>query len=171
MELFWAGSASHSWILTPEASIIWLQLIFVNPMGEVMEKLQRANKIHEFLGVGSLYLTIGEAVISLSPFIKESAWDKLEHEVLSNTMHPRALQFELLWADEFVMLTYCISQIFHRTCNFFMWVALMFSATKSLLCFFTSIHKMKPFCYNTNLLLVSKLGFWIVQCKSIPNMS
>ncbi|CAL9761941.1 unnamed protein product [Musa acuminata subsp. burmannicoides] len=50
-----------------------LELIFVNPMGEVMEKLQRANKIHEFLGVGSLYLTIGEAVISLSPFIKESA--------------------------------------------------------------------------------------------------
>nr|XP_009403141.1 PREDICTED: probable sulfate transporter 3.3 [Musa acuminata subsp. malaccensis] len=50
-----------------------LEVIFVNPMGEVMEKLQRANKIHEFLGVGSLYLTIGEAVISLSPFIKESA--------------------------------------------------------------------------------------------------
>ncbi|KAJ8478352.1 hypothetical protein OPV22_022079 [Ensete ventricosum] len=50
-----------------------LELIFVNPMGEVMEKLQRANKIQEFLGVGSLYLTVGEAVISLSPFIKESA--------------------------------------------------------------------------------------------------
>ncbi|XP_009403141.2 probable sulfate transporter 3.3 [Musa acuminata AAA Group] len=50
-----------------------LEVIFVNPMGEVMEKLQRANKIHEFLGVGSLYLTIREAVISLSPFIKESA--------------------------------------------------------------------------------------------------
>ncbi|WOK94300.1 putative sulfate transporter 3.3 [Canna indica] len=43
-----------------------LQLIFVNPMGEVMEKLQRANKIDNFLGVDSLFLTIGEAVFSLS---------------------------------------------------------------------------------------------------------
>ncbi|WOK96180.1 putative sulfate transporter 3.3 [Canna indica] len=49
-----------------------LQLIFVNPMGEVMEKLQRANKLHSFLGVHSLYLTIAEAVFSHSSFVTQS---------------------------------------------------------------------------------------------------
>ncbi|KAJ4761239.1 sulfate transporter 1 [Rhynchospora pubera] len=49
-----------------------LQLVFVNPVGEVMEKLQRANKLHDFYGIDSLFLTISEAVISLSSFIKLS---------------------------------------------------------------------------------------------------
>ncbi|KAJ4801911.1 sulfate transporter 1 [Rhynchospora pubera] len=49
-----------------------LQLVFVNPVGEVMEKLQRANKLHDFFGIDSLFLTISEAVISLSSFIKLS---------------------------------------------------------------------------------------------------
>jgi nucleoside permease NupC len=46
------------------------QLVFVNPVGEVMEKLQRANKLHNFFGTDSLFLTINEAVISLSSFVK-----------------------------------------------------------------------------------------------------
>ncbi|XP_073006335.1 probable sulfate transporter 3.3 [Typha latifolia] len=49
-----------------------LELIFVNPVGEVMEKLQRANEIHNFFGMDSLYLTVGEAVISLSSLVKLS---------------------------------------------------------------------------------------------------
>ncbi|XP_026656568.2 probable sulfate transporter 3.3 isoform X3 [Phoenix dactylifera] len=50
-----------------------LELVLINPMGEVMEKLQRANGVHNFYGVDSLYLTIGEAIISLSALQKESA--------------------------------------------------------------------------------------------------
>ncbi|KAJ4782697.1 sulfate transporter 1 [Rhynchospora pubera] len=49
-----------------------LELVFVNPVGEVMEKLQRANELHNFFGTDSLFLTISEAVISLSSFIKLS---------------------------------------------------------------------------------------------------
>nr|CAD1817166.1 unnamed protein product [Ananas comosus var. bracteatus] len=49
-----------------------LELLFINPNGEVMEKLQRANNVHNFLGVDSLYLTIGEAVLSLSSLAKVS---------------------------------------------------------------------------------------------------
>ncbi|KAM0948691.1 putative SLC26A/SulP transporter, STAS domain, sulfate anion transporter, STAS domain superfamily [Dioscorea sansibarensis] len=48
-----------------------IQLVFVNPVGEVMEKIKRANDALQFLGVDSLYLTVGEAVISLSSMIKE----------------------------------------------------------------------------------------------------
>ncbi|KAJ0980815.1 hypothetical protein J5N97_009070 [Dioscorea zingiberensis] len=47
-----------------------LQLVFVNPVGEVMEKIQRANDIHHFLGLESLYLTTGEAVMSLTSSVK-----------------------------------------------------------------------------------------------------
>lgn len=50
-----------------------LELALVNPVGEVMEKLQRANQADNFMGADSLYLTIGEAVISLSPKLKGEA--------------------------------------------------------------------------------------------------
>ncbi|KAF5198721.1 Sulfate transporter 1.1 [Thalictrum thalictroides] len=50
-----------------------LELVLVNPVGEVMEKLQRANKAHDFLAVDCLYLTVGEAVASLSSRIKPDA--------------------------------------------------------------------------------------------------
>lgn len=43
-----------------------LKLVLVNPVGEVMEKLQRANKAQDFLGMDCLFLTVGEAVASLS---------------------------------------------------------------------------------------------------------
>ncbi|KAJ6849386.1 putative sulfate transporter 3.3 [Iris pallida] len=50
-----------------------IEVIFVNPVGEVMEKLQRANDIDNFLGGGSLFLTIEEAIFVLScPLVKGS---------------------------------------------------------------------------------------------------
>ncbi|CAF2127784.1 probable sulfate transporter 3.4 [Brassica rapa] len=42
-----------------------LQLVLVNPVGSVMEKLQKS-KIIESLGLSGLYLTVGEAVADLS---------------------------------------------------------------------------------------------------------
>lgn len=44
-----------------------LKLVLVNPLGEVMHKLQRADEeAHELTKPGSLYLTVGEAIQSLS---------------------------------------------------------------------------------------------------------
>ncbi|CAN6465915.1 unnamed protein product [Victoria cruziana] len=42
-----------------------LQLVLANPVGEVTEKLQRADMLQSF-GVDGLFLTVGEAVVSLS---------------------------------------------------------------------------------------------------------
>jgi sulfate transporter 3 len=42
-----------------------LQLVLVNPVGTVMEKLHKS-KIIEALGLSGLYLTVGEAVADLS---------------------------------------------------------------------------------------------------------
>ncbi|BAF16012.1 probable sulfate transporter 3.3 [Oryza sativa Japonica Group] len=50
-----------------------LELILVNPTGEVMEKIQRANDAHGHFKSDSLYLTTGEAVASLSTFSKMTA--------------------------------------------------------------------------------------------------
>ncbi|XP_078444390.1 putative sulfate transporter 3.3 [Wolffia australiana] len=49
-----------------------LEVSFVNPVGEVMEKLQRANQATGFLGPDSLFLTVGQAVLSRSSLMKES---------------------------------------------------------------------------------------------------
>lgn len=46
------------------------QLVLVNPVGEVMEKLQKADEGHDLLGQDRLYLSVGEAVTSLSSFMK-----------------------------------------------------------------------------------------------------
>ncbi|KAF7111337.1 hypothetical protein CFC21_111360 [Triticum aestivum] len=43
-----------------------LELVLVNPTGEVMEKIQRANDKHNHFRPDCLYLTIGEAIASLS---------------------------------------------------------------------------------------------------------
>ncbi|VAI92793.1 unnamed protein product [Triticum turgidum subsp. durum] len=43
-----------------------LELVLVNPTGEVMEKIQRANGAHNHFRPDCLYLTIGEAIASLS---------------------------------------------------------------------------------------------------------
>lgn len=47
-----------------------LELVLVNPLSEVMEKLQRADEERDFTGPDCLYLTVGEAVASLSSVIK-----------------------------------------------------------------------------------------------------
>ncbi|XP_058108178.1 probable sulfate transporter 3.3 [Magnolia sinica] len=47
-----------------------IELVLVNPLGELMEKLLNANQAQSFMGKDSLYLTVGEAVISLSSKIK-----------------------------------------------------------------------------------------------------
>ncbi|XP_071927471.1 probable sulfate transporter 3.3 [Coffea arabica] len=47
-----------------------IELVLVNPLGEVMEKLQRAEDGHELAKPDSLFLTVGEAVASLSSAFK-----------------------------------------------------------------------------------------------------
>ncbi|KAK4762885.1 hypothetical protein SAY86_008653 [Trapa natans] len=47
-----------------------VQLVLVNPLGEVMEKLQKAEECHNLLRQDRLYLSVGEAVASLSSSIK-----------------------------------------------------------------------------------------------------
>ncbi|KAK4779463.1 hypothetical protein SAY87_015569 [Trapa incisa] len=47
-----------------------VQLVLVNPLGEVMEKLQKANEGHNLLRQDRLYLSVGEAVASLSSSMK-----------------------------------------------------------------------------------------------------
>ncbi|XP_042500761.1 probable sulfate transporter 3.3 [Macadamia integrifolia] len=50
-----------------------LELVLINPVGEVMEKLQRANQAQDIMPADCLYLTVGEAVASLSSMIKGKA--------------------------------------------------------------------------------------------------
>lgn len=44
--------------------------MLVNPIGEVLEKLQRADDTKDMMGTDCLFLTVGEAVASLSTTIK-----------------------------------------------------------------------------------------------------
>ncbi|CAI9095983.1 OLC1v1032037C3 [Oldenlandia corymbosa var. corymbosa] len=52
-----------------------IQLVLVNPIGEVMEKMQRAEDGEELARPDSLFLTVGEAVVSLSSSIKSKPSD------------------------------------------------------------------------------------------------
>lgn len=47
-----------------------VEVVLVNPLGEVIEKLQSSNEAHNFMRPDSLFLTLGEAVASLSLPIK-----------------------------------------------------------------------------------------------------
>nr|XP_016436635.1 PREDICTED: probable sulfate transporter 3.3 [Nicotiana tabacum] len=47
-----------------------LELVLVNPIGEVLEKLQRADDTKDMMGTDCLFLTVGEAVASVSSTIK-----------------------------------------------------------------------------------------------------
>ncbi|KAI3410269.1 STAS domain-containing protein [Psidium guajava] len=47
-----------------------IELVLVNPLGEVMEKLQRADEGQDLLRPDNLYLTVGEALASLSSSVK-----------------------------------------------------------------------------------------------------
>lgn len=49
-----------------------LQLVLVNPIGEVMEKLQRSCETRDFMRPDCLFLTVGEAVASLMSTIKSN---------------------------------------------------------------------------------------------------
>ncbi|KAF9673994.1 hypothetical protein SADUNF_Sadunf10G0081600 [Salix dunnii] len=46
------------------------ELVLVNPVGEVLEKLQRADDARDMTRPGTLYLTVGEAVAALSSTMK-----------------------------------------------------------------------------------------------------
>ncbi|KAK9935286.1 hypothetical protein M0R45_022394 [Rubus argutus] len=50
-----------------------LELVLVNPLAEVMEKLQKADESNELMRPDTLYLTVGEAVASLSMSMKNQA--------------------------------------------------------------------------------------------------
>nr|AIK26612.1 sulfate transporter [Reaumuria trigyna] len=50
-----------------------VQVVLVNPLGEVMDKLQRANEAQELIKPSSLYLTVAEAVISFSSTLPPQA--------------------------------------------------------------------------------------------------
>ncbi|XP_043702011.1 probable sulfate transporter 3.3 [Telopea speciosissima] len=50
-----------------------LELVLVNPVGEVMEKLQKANQAQDIMPPDYLFLTVGEAVASLSSMMKGKA--------------------------------------------------------------------------------------------------
>ncbi|KAB1205721.1 putative sulfate transporter 3.3 [Morella rubra] len=47
-----------------------VELVLVNPLGEVLEKLQKADEAGDFMKPDNLYLTVGEAVASLSSTMK-----------------------------------------------------------------------------------------------------
>ncbi|OAY29234.1 probable sulfate transporter 3.3 [Manihot esculenta] len=47
-----------------------VELVLVNPVGEVMEKLQRADAANDILKPDTLFLTVGEAVAALSSTMK-----------------------------------------------------------------------------------------------------
>ena len=51
-------------------SLPFIQLVLVNPLGEVLEKLQKADENGEILRPNNVYLTVGEAVASLSATMK-----------------------------------------------------------------------------------------------------
>lgn len=48
-----------------------MQLVLVNPVGEVIEKLKRGEDADELARPDSLFLTVGEAVASLLSTIKK----------------------------------------------------------------------------------------------------
>ncbi|XP_077236081.1 putative sulfate transporter 3.3 [Tasmannia lanceolata] len=48
-----------------------MEFVLVNPVGEVVEKLVRANQVHKFMCGDHLFLTVGEAIVSLSSKVKD----------------------------------------------------------------------------------------------------
>ena len=60
------------------------QLVLVNPLGEVMEKLERAEETRDFVKPDSLYLTVGEAVASLSLSMKAKPLPMYDEEAQAN---------------------------------------------------------------------------------------
>ncbi|XP_030948813.1 probable sulfate transporter 3.3 isoform X1 [Quercus lobata] len=50
-----------------------VELVLVNPLGEVMEKLLKVDEAQDFMRPDSLYLTVGEAIASLSSTMKDQS--------------------------------------------------------------------------------------------------
>ncbi|PON78781.1 Sulfate transporter [Parasponia andersonii] len=68
-----------------EASTI---LVLVNPLGEVIEKLQRAEETRDFMRPENLYLTVGEAVASLSSTMKTHSPTLYDEEAQADIPRP-----------------------------------------------------------------------------------
>ena len=58
--------------------------MLVNPLGEVIEKLQRAEETRDFVKPENLYLTVGEAVASLSSSMKAQPAPTYDEEAQAN---------------------------------------------------------------------------------------
>ncbi|KAF1861996.1 hypothetical protein Lal_00026501 [Lupinus albus] len=50
-----------------------VELVLVNPLGEVIEKLKKADEDNDFIRTDNLFLTVGEAVASLSSTMKSQS--------------------------------------------------------------------------------------------------
>ncbi|XP_024027791.1 probable sulfate transporter 3.3 isoform X1 [Morus notabilis] len=61
-----------------------IELVLVNPLGEVLEKLQRAEETRDFAKPENLYLTVGEAVASLSSSMKSQPPTMHDEEAQTN---------------------------------------------------------------------------------------
>lgn len=66
-------SIGHSFDIDYDHCWWYLQLVLVNPLAEVIEKLHRADEAGDFRRPDSLFLTVGEAVAVLSSTMKGSS--------------------------------------------------------------------------------------------------
>uniref|UniRef100_A0A803QTE5 STAS domain-containing protein n=1 Tax=Cannabis sativa TaxID=3483 RepID=A0A803QTE5_CANSA len=64
------------------------ELVLVNPLGEIIEKLQRAAETRDFMRPENLYLTVGEAVTSLSSSMKIHPPTTYDEEAQAAVPHP-----------------------------------------------------------------------------------
>ncbi|XP_030483911.2 probable sulfate transporter 3.3 [Cannabis sativa] len=65
-----------------------MELVLVNPLGEIIEKLQRAAETRDFMRPENLYLTVGEAVTSLSSSMKIHPPTTYDEEAQAAVPHP-----------------------------------------------------------------------------------
>ncbi|KAB5538081.1 hypothetical protein DKX38_015614 [Salix brachista] len=71
LDLSAVSSIDTSGLIATNTSLsLTLQLVLVNPVGEVLEKLQRADNDRDMTRPGTLFLTVGEAVAALSSTMK-----------------------------------------------------------------------------------------------------
>lgn len=65
--------------------------MLVNPLAEVMEKLQKAYESSELMKPDTLYLTVGEAVASLSMSMKNQASNIYNEEMQQQQEKPNVI--------------------------------------------------------------------------------
>ncbi|KAK7400750.1 hypothetical protein VNO78_12053 [Psophocarpus tetragonolobus] len=65
-----------------------VELVLVNPLAEVIEKLKRADEANDFIRADNLFLTVGEAVASLSSTMKgqSSTITEESHTIVSHSL-------------------------------------------------------------------------------------